>query len=82
MNKLLRRQLGINRARRILKIWRATWNEWHDEYLADGGRCEQLLRKTRTPFSRNARKRYGITIQEHRAPLVSDYLGSESDPSI
>lgn len=69
VNKLERRLQGIKKARRVLKVWRAVNSRNNDDYYSDGGKCEQMLRKTRKPCScymcGNPRKRFGeVTRQE------------------
>lgn len=51
MNKLIRRQQGIQRARRLLRIYRARNSDPFDPYYANGGRYEHMLRSTRVPCS-------------------------------
>jgi hypothetical protein len=53
MNKLMRRQKGIQKARRVLRVWRAVNHRdlMQADYYADGGLCEQGLYKTRSACS-------------------------------
>lgn len=80
MNKLERRQKGIQKARRVLRVWRAVnhWRIVEDDYYANGGLCEQGLRKTRAPCSCymccNPRKNGERTRQE----ILSDLEFAES----
>ena len=74
MNKLQRRQEGIKRARRVLRVWRGSWGIRPDarEYLKDGGDCEHHLIHTRVPCScmmcGNPRRNFGErTLQERKA---------------
>ena len=73
MNKLERRQKGIARARRVLRVYRSCWFEVHhgDGYYDEGGEYEKTLIKTRVPCScgmcGNPRKLGEITRQEIRA---------------
>jgi hypothetical protein len=74
MNKYLRRQLGISRARRVLLAWRNRWWRQTNGYYDVGGKCEKLLIKTRVPCScagcGNPRRHFGRrTRQETLAEL-------------
>lgn len=75
MNKLERRQLGIKRARRILKIWRARLTHGFDDpYYKDGGMCERHLFQKKVPCScvmcGNPRRHLGeVTVQEKKSDI-------------
>ena len=75
MNKLERRLKGIQKARRVLRIWRSrAWSiRHHDVYYDNGGQCEQMLRSTRTPCScymcGNPRRLGEVTRQEKKYSL-------------
>ena len=68
MNKYQRRQKAINKARRLLRIFRAR-SPFHAEFFADGGEYEHRLLKTHVPcschFCGNPRRYFGkVTIKE------------------
>ena len=50
MNKYQRRQIGVKKARRVLRVLRAC-NPLHKEYYEIGGEYEHRLIKTRVPCS-------------------------------
>lgn len=50
MNKHQRRQLGIKKARRVLRVLRAC-NHTGEEFYENGGEYEHKLIKTRVPCS-------------------------------
>ena len=69
MNKYQRRQNGIKRARRLLRVLRSIH---HSEFYADGGEYEKRLLKTRVPCScamcGNPRRHFGKkTLQEKKS---------------
>ena len=49
-NKLLRRQQGLRKVRRLLRIYRARFPH-HSDWYAFGGEIEHQLLKTRVPCS-------------------------------
>ena len=53
MDKLRRRQLGVKRARRVLRIYRSisTWNRSLMDLYKEGGEFEKHLIHTRKPCS-------------------------------
>jgi hypothetical protein len=50
MNKYQRRQIGIKKARKVLRVLRA-YNPRHRDFYRDGGEYEHRLIKTRVPCS-------------------------------
>jgi hypothetical protein len=78
LNKSKRRNLGIKKARRILRIFRERSYYFHNngdllELYNEGGLYERGLIKTRVPCScnkcGNRRKYMGKTFQEKKADL-------------
>lgn len=68
MNKLQRRQKGLQKARKLLAVYRNT-NQLHKEFYEEGGILEKHLINTRVPCScqmcGNPRKYFGeLTRQE------------------
>ena len=72
-NKLERRQKGIQKARKVLRVWRESWSHAEPGIYDDGGWQEQRNRKTRKRCScymcANRRELEGKTRQEHLADL-------------
>lgn len=89
-----RRQAGINKVRRVMRVWRAGWGD--PETCADDGLTAQIMLRTRVrcsgPCCGNPRRHYGQrTRQELRADdmqrvqendILSNVLPDWCDPRV
>jgi len=77
-----RRQEGLKRARRVLRVWRSC-SDQVEPFYALGGLMEQKMLRTRCPCScigcGNQRQWEGPTLQERRA---SDAFQAQMDEVI
>lgn len=68
-NKLTRRQEGLKRAERVLRVYRAVWNYNDPMGLHDGKFAKRLI-KTRVPCScpmcGNPRRHFGQVTRQER----------------
>lgn len=83
MNKYQRRQIGIKKARRVLRVLRSVH---HSEFYANGGEYEKRLIKTRVPCScpmcGNPRRHFGQkTLQEKKSAQQMYALDAAMPPS-
>ena len=88
MNKYHKRQLGLKKARRVIRIWRARDIAGEKEYYKPGGLGERHILNNRKPCScymcGNPRKHFGeLTRQElmimSESVLARDWETPEED---
>lgn len=81
MNKLQRRQEGIKRARRLVRLYRS-WSWFTNGIFDDDAKWEKRLIKTRVPCScpmcGNPRRHYGERTRQEKLSL-EEYLNSLPD---